>query len=433
MQRMIVLDLDSRRINLWLSAFAMLCRVLALLYALVLINFHPHPVVQAREAIIMTVWWATAVYTALLGVLLFTRPGVLRAPLFLLFDAIVCMGILIVADGGYRNVFSLYSLTPVLTTALSLPSAPTLWKRGVLLMFISALGSLGFALSLWLNGYTFASVIQQREVDEVILRISTYPVLGLILGFVALLMVLWQRSVERMNTLQAGAAIETERRRIAMDIHDSVLSRLTALSRRVEYAGLLAADEPEAVRTELDQVAAMAADIHADIRWTVRALRDDPTQIRLYPVIASIIERFQHNTGLAVEFRRPDNEPALPFDTLRHLGYIVEEALINVWKHARATHCWVEVELPPASIQVVIGDDGVGFDPDAVAAWPAGSKGWGLENITERAAQVGGTATIESARGQGTRVVITLPLPTATGDLPPSHTMLEDVWHLFGF
>lgn len=430
---MVVLDLDSRRINLWLSAFAMLCRVLALFYALVLINFHPHPVVQARESIIVAVWWATAAYTTLLALLLFTRPEVLRAPLFLLLDAIVCMGILIVADGGYRNVFSLYSLTPVLTTALSLPSAPTLWKRGVLLVFISALGSFGFALSLWLNGYTFAAVIQQREVDEVILRISTYPVLGLILGFVALLMVLWQRSVERMNTLQASSAIESERRRIAMDIHDSVLSRLTALSRRVEFAELLATDEPEAVRAELDQVAAMAADIHADIRWTVRALRDDPTQIRLYPVIASIIERFQHNTGLAVEFRRPANEPTLPFDTLRHLGYIVEEALVNIWKHARATRGWVEVEVLDEAIEVIIGDDGVGFNPAAVAAWPAGNRGWGLQNIAERAAQVGGISTVQSVPDQGTRVVITLPLPLAAGEMPPSHTMLEDVWHLFGF
>lgn len=430
---MVVLDLDSRRINLWLSAFAMLCRVLALLYALVLINFHPHPVVQAREPIIMAVWWATAAYTALLAVLLFTRPEGLRAPLFLLLDAIIGMGILIVADGGYRNVFSLYSLTPVLTTALSLLSAPTLWKRGVLLMLISALGSLGFVLSLWLNGYTLDTVIQQREVDEVILRISAYPVLGLILGFVALLMVLWQRSVERMNMLQASSAIESERRRIAMDIHDSVLSRLTALSRRVEYAELLAADEPDAVRAELDHVAAMAADIHADIRWTVRALRDDPTQIHLYPVITSIIERFQHNSGLLVEFRRPATEPALPFDTLRHLGYIVEEALINIWKHARATRGWVEVEQHDDTIQVIIGDDGIGFDPAGVAAWPAGSKGWGLENIAERAAQLGGISTIHSAPGQGTRVEITLPLPAAAGDVPPGHTMLEDVWHLFGF
>ncbi len=430
---MIVLDLDSRRINQWLSAFAMVCRVLALLYALVLVNFHPHPVVQAREAIIMTVWWATAGYTALLGVLLFTRAEVLRAPLFLLFDAIVCMGILIVADCGYRNVFSLYSMTPVLTTALSLPSAPTLWKRGVLLMLISALGSLGFALSLWLNGYTFTAVIEQREVDEVILRISTYPVLGLILGFVALLMVLWQRSVERMNTLQASAAIESERRRIAMDIHDSVLSRLTALSRRVEYAELLATDEPAAVRAELDHVAAMAADIHADIRWTVRALRDDPTQIRLYPVITSIIERFQYNTGLTVDFRRPAIEPALPFDTLRHVGYIVEEALINIWKHARATRGWIEVEQHEDTIQVVIGDDGVGFDPAVVASQPAGNQGWGLENIAERAAQVGGLSTIHSAPGQGTRVEITLPLPVAAGELSAGHTMLEDVWHQFGF
>ncbi|MFZ1473986.1 MAG: hypothetical protein WAV79_13785, partial [Anaerolineae bacterium] len=75
---MIVFDLDSRRINRWLSAFAMLCRILALTYALVLTRFHPHPVIEARQEIIMTVWWAMAAYTAGLIVLLFVRDAILR-------------------------------------------------------------------------------------------------------------------------------------------------------------------------------------------------------------------------------------------------------------------------------------------------------------------------------------------------------------------
>ncbi|MBK7201055.1 hypothetical protein [Candidatus Amarolinea dominans] len=79
---MIVFDLDSRRINRWLSAFAMLCRILALTYALVLTRFHPHPVIEARQEIIMTVWWAMAAYTAGLIVLLFVRDAILRAPFF---------------------------------------------------------------------------------------------------------------------------------------------------------------------------------------------------------------------------------------------------------------------------------------------------------------------------------------------------------------
>ena len=101
------------------------------------------------------------------------------------------------------------------------------YSQALLLIFVGGVGTFGFALSLWLNGYTFASVIEQRAVDEVILRTSTYPVLALVLGFIALLIVLWQRIMYRMNALQADAGIEAERRRIAMDIHDSVLSRLT--------------------------------------------------------------------------------------------------------------------------------------------------------------------------------------------------------------
>lgn len=430
---MMVFDLDSRRINRWLSAFAMLCRILALTYALVLTRFHPHPVIEARQGIIMAVWWGMAAYTAGLIVLFFVRDTVLRAPFFLLFDTLLCSAILIPTDGGYRNVFALHSAIPVLTTAFSIPASPTLWRRGLLLILVGGVSTFGFALSLWLNGYTFASVIEQRAVDEVILRTSTYPVLALVLGFIALLMVLWQRSVERMNALQADAAIEAERRRIAMDIHDSVLSRLTALSRRVEFAELLAAEEPEAMRDELNHVAAMASDIHADIRWTVRALRDDPTQIRLFPVVHGIVERFERNSNLPVDVRLPAVEPTLAFDTLRHLGYIVEEALVNVWKHANCRTAWVAIETQNEQLQLVIGDDGVGFDPAEVAEWPVASKGWGLENIRERAQQVGGQCHIESAPGEGTRVIVQIRLGDQADDARHNPAMWEEVWRLFGF
>lgn len=430
---MIVFDLDSRRINRWLSAFALLCRVLALTYALVLTRFHPHPVIEAREGIILAVWWGMAAYTAGLIVLFFVRDAVLRAPVFLVFDTLLCGAILIPTDGGYRNVFALHSAIPVLTTAFSIPASPTLWRRGLLLLFVGGVSTFGFALSLWLNGYSFASVIEQRAVDEVILRTGTYPILALVLGFIALLMVLWQRSLERMNALQADAAIEAERRRIAMDIHDSVLSRLTALSRRVEFAELLAAEAPEATRDELKRVAAMASDIHADIRWTVRALRDDPAQIRLFAVVRSIVERFERNTNLPVDVRLPAVEPTLSFDTLRHLGYIVEEALVNVWKHASCDAAWVAIETQDDQLHVVIGDNGVGFDPAAVAAWPVDSRGWGLENIHERAQQVGGQCHIEAAPGQGTRVSIQIPLHTQPGDARQNRVAWEDVWRLFGF
>ena len=82
---------------------------------------------------------------------------------------------------------------------------------------------------------------------------------------------------------------------------------------------------------------------------------------------------------------------------------------------------------------MVIGDDGVGFDPIEVAEWPVGSKGWGLENIRERAQQVGGQCRIESAPGDGTRVVIQLPLRDQPDDARQNQAMWEEVWRLFGF
>lgn len=404
-------EFDARRLYHWLTVFAMLCRVLAMTYGLILVLYHPHPVLAARTDRLLTLWGVAAVYTLfLIGVLAIGRGDVLREPLFLTADALFCVGLLVVAGGGHRNVFALYSWVPILTTSLSLLGSESLLRRVLLLGAIVTLMMGGFALSMLLDGYTFDVVLERREIDEVFLRTSSYPVLGLVLGFLSFLMELWQRSLERMNALRAEAAIEGERKRIAMDIHDGVLSQLSALVRRAEYAEVLLVEAPEGAQAELSHIVTLAGDIHADIRWIVKALRQDPTHINVGEVIEGIVTRFQRNTGLPVVLELPDGELTVPFNTVRQVGHIVEEALTNVWKHSRCRHAQVSLHREGRWAVLRVEDDGVGFDPDRVSA-PSDLAGLGLTSIRERAQRVGGQVELLSEPDEGTRVIVRVPLP----------------------
>ena len=94
-------------------------------------------------------------------------------------------------------------------------------------------------------------------------------------------------------------------------------------------------------------------------------------------------------------------EPAAAVQLLR----IIQEALSNVRKHSHAAHVRVSLAARDGAAEVTIADDGRGFTPG-----PSGSNGFGLRFMAERAAQVGGTCRVSSASGQGTRVVVWIPL-----------------------
>jgi signal transduction histidine kinase len=311
------------------------------------------------------------------------------------------------AGGGYRNIFSLYSLTPTVTAALSLPSAERPGRRAVLFAGVVIVSTLGFASSLYLDGYTLPVIIEYRQVDEVVLRSASYWVTGGLLAALAAMMIAWQHSRDRANALREQAAVEQERRRIATDIHDGVLSQLSALGRRAEYASLLLAEDPLAAEEEMLRVVALTGEVHEGIRWIVRALRQDPAQLTLGGELTRITDRFRRNTDLMVELKLPVNEPQVPVDTIRHLGYIVTEALTNVWKHAGVEEATVVVHRANNKALVHVTDEGSGFD---LAKVGPGQAGLGLWSMRERAQEIGGDIDIRSSMGNGTQVTISVPL-----------------------
>ena len=86
---------------------------------------------------------------------------------------------------------------------------------------------------------------------------------------------------------------------------------------------------------------------------------------------------------------------------------IIQEALSNVRKHANARRAWVRLEPVGAGVEVVIEDDGVGFDPDGLRRTDL--PRFGMATMRERAEAVGGTFEVAAAPGAGTRVTVRLP------------------------
>ncbi|MEJ2555471.1 MAG: sensor histidine kinase [Anaerolineae bacterium] len=403
-------SLTAQQVGYWLSWLAMLSRVASLIYALGILFFYPHPIIAARTANLLMLWAVAAVYTLGLAVLLLTHAGRwLRSAPFIIFDTLLAILIVNLAGGGYRNIFSLYSLIPTVTTALSLPSADKPLRRAALFVSVVVMSTVGFVSSLYFDGYTLPVIIEYRQVDEVVLRSASYWVTGGLLAALAAMMIAWQHSRDRANALREQAAVEEERRRIATDIHDGVLSQLSALSRRAEYASLLLAEDAQAAEEEMLRVVTLAGEVHEGIRWIVRALRQDPAQLTLGGELTRIADRFQRNTGLVVELKLPVNEPQVPIDAIRHMGYIVTEALTNVWKHAGVEEATVVVRRTNGQATVQVVDDGGGFDPVEVGS---GRAGLGLWNMRERAQEIGGDIDIRSSIGGGTQVTIIVPLVT---------------------
>jgi two-component system sensor histidine kinase UhpB len=116
---------------------------------------------------------------------------------------------------------------------------------------------------------------------------------------------------------------------------------------------------------------------------------------------------FSQRTGIAARVVGEEFEPRLPRDDELVLFRLVQEALNNVAKHARATQVEIVVESSEGAACLIIQDDGQGFDPQALNA-PTDQPHWGLINMQQRAVSIGAQLAVDSAPGQGTQVSVVL-------------------------
>jgi PAS domain S-box-containing protein len=210
-------------------------------------------------------------------------------------------------------------------------------------------------------------------------------------------------------TAAAHAIREEEKTRVARDLHDELAQSLTALKMDTNWVRENGAADPQAAAAKLSAMLAMLDSTIAATRRIAADLRplllDD---LGLVPAIEWLAGSFSSRHGVPCQVSANDElELQEPYATA--VFRIVQESLANVGKHAAATQVTIGIEHVNWAIEVVVQDNGRGFDTAA----PRRPGSLGLLGLKERADLVNGTVKVLSAPGQGTRVEVQIPLEPA--------------------
>ncbi len=210
------------------------------------------------------------------------------------------------------------------------------------------------------------------------------------------------------------AGIHAERTRLARELHDTVAQDLSSIQLLLHAAER--ADPSSPAIEHLTAARQTAADALSETRTFIAEL--SPAPLRDGGLRAALSRLASTTTpGPTIDLIWHQDLPELPMGHQTALLRIAQGAIANVRQHAQATQVRVEVSAPPGQVQLLIADDGRGFDPATIARRvQAGGTSFGLRATAERIDQLGGHFTVDSAPGEGTRLTASLPL-AATPDL----------------
>jgi signal transduction histidine kinase len=222
-----------------------------------------------------------------------------------------------------------------------------------------------------------------------------------------------KRATENIRALtgQLIAAQESERTRIARDLHDNVAQDLSTL--KISFETLLdrkpGADP--ALRERLDALAGLLGRCIGSVRDLALTLRPpDLEYLGLAKSLRRLCEDFMAASGLATSFTAVGLERIAPdHDVAINLYRIAQEALSNARRHSDASSVSVRLMESHPRLILRVADDGQGFDPDQVPTDETGRRRMGLVNMRERAALFGGSLRVVSGPGQGTTIVAAIP------------------------
>jgi signal transduction histidine kinase len=207
-------------------------------------------------------------------------------------------------------------------------------------------------------------------------------------------------------------AQEQERRHIARELHDEIGQALTAIKVELAYAGRSIDGGAESSQALHTAKAITDSALHQvrDLSYLLHPAALD--EFGLVSAIESHIKSFGRRHEIAAELVHEGMDSRLAPETEAAAYRIVQEALNNVAKHARATECRVHLTRTPDMLRITIEDNGTGFDPSTGRS--PDRRGLGIVGIRERAAHLKGSVVIDTAPGRGTRLVVELPVRRAT-------------------
>jgi PAS domain S-box-containing protein len=237
---------------------------------------------------------------------------------------------------------------------------------------------------------------------------------GFQLGYLILLQDVTELERAQGRVLEQQRALATlqERDRVARELHDGLgqvlgFVKMQALAVR----SLLARGHGVEADRYQTQLAAVVQDAHADVReYILGARTGGASESGFLPALESYLQRFKQNYGITTKLTvAPElTEAALTPMVEAQLLRIIQEALTNVRKHAHTGGIHITLHVSGNRAEAIVEDEGTGFDPALLQATEG--QTFGLRFMQERAAEVGGSVTIHSAPGEGTQVIVSVPL-----------------------
>lgn len=203
---------------------------------------------------------------------------------------------------------------------------------------------------------------------------------------------------------------EEERKSVAREVHDELGQALTVLRMEVsllrvhhgqDNAPLL--ERIESIKQGIDRT------IHI-VRHVSATLRPVALDLGLTAALEWLTEDFRNRSGIDCRLHAGARDVVLGESEATALFRIAQESLTNILKHAGATEVRLSLRMAKGRVRLEVRDNGIGFSPAAPTAAPT----YGLVGIRERAAMLGASVDIRSAPGNGTRVIVRLPLSNAT-------------------
>jgi signal transduction histidine kinase len=361
----------------------------------------------------------------------------------------------------WRGIASSVALASLSATSLSLVGylfgASQLYSipkwTGIALQTAAGLAALSIGVISLVREHGLAEILLRPDAGGRMFRLLVLPVVGIAisLGFarvlaqeygyvdsafgtamrsiieIALLMGLLWWTAERLSQSEAASrdasrsraenetyrriawAQESERRRIARDVHDHIGQQVTGLRLRLEslclHEGIDKIAEEE-VRGLRDQ----AMNLDSDLSLLVWQMRPSVLDSHgLASALNSFIREWSANHKIECEFQAPSPDTRLSPDIETNLYRIIQEALNNILKHAGASRVSVTMNYIGDEAVLLIEDNGAGFDPDPESIHTTEGSGFGLIGMKERAALIGGTLEIESRAGTGTAIMVRIP------------------------
>ena len=210
------------------------------------------------------------------------------------------------------------------------------------------------------------------------------------------------RSRADLMRVEREAGRLTERQRLARDIHDTLAQHFTSI---IIHLSAAKHSNPESVQSEVQQAEDAAREGLEEIRRIVRDMQPEQMErASLVEAVEELAARWSAENSVQVKMNVTGTPRSLTSSAETALLRISQEAMHNIHKHAQAKNVNITFSFMEDMFVMDIVDDGLGFDPSKT------SNGFGLKTMRDRIEELGGILTMESERGAGTAIAVSLPI-----------------------